>query len=45
MKFDIITKNEHLWVVRDDGWPENAFDTILKQWNDVAWLHNFFKQN
>ncbi len=45
MKFDLITENEHLWAVRYDDCLDNVLDTILEQWNDVAWLHNFFKQN
>lgn len=45
MRFDLITENEHLWAVRYDDCLDNVLDSILGQWNDVAWLRNFFKQN
>ena len=45
MTFDLITENEHLWAVRYDDCLDNVLDSILGQWNDVAWLHSFFKQN
>lgn len=45
MEFDLITENEHLWAVRYDDCLDNVLDTILGQWNDVAWLRNFFKTN
>lgn len=45
MKFDKITDNGNLWAVRYDNCLDNVLDTILDQWNDVAWLRKFFKQN
>ena len=45
MTFDLITENELLWAVRYDDCLDNVLDSILGQWNDVAWLRSFFKQN
>ncbi|MDE6272945.1 MAG: hypothetical protein K2M31_08065 [Muribaculaceae bacterium] len=45
MKFDRITDNGNLWAVRYDNCLDNVLDTILDQWNDVAWLRAFFKEN
>ena len=45
MKFDLITENERLWAVRYEDCLDNVLDSILGQWNDVAWLRSFFKQN
>lgn len=45
MEFDQITDNGNLWAVRYDNCLDNILDTILDQWNDVAWLRSFFKQN
>ena len=45
MEFDLITENGNLWAVRYDNCLDNVLDTILGQWNDVAWLRSFFKQN
>ncbi len=45
MTFDLITENEHLWAVRYGDCLDNVLDSILGQWNDVAWLRSFFKQN
>lgn len=45
MTFDLITDNGHLWAVRYDDCLDNVLDTILDQWNDVAWLRSFFKKN
>lgn len=45
MEFDQITDNGNLWAVRYDNCLDNVLDTILDQWNDVAWLRTFFKQN
>ena len=45
MKFDRITDTGNLWAVRYDNCLDNVLDTILDQWNDVAWLRAFFKEN
>lgn len=45
MEFDLITENGNLWAVRYDNCLDNVLDTILDQWNDVAWLRSFFKNN
>ena len=45
MEFDPITENGNLWATRYDGYRDNVLDIILDQWNDVAWLRSFFKQN
>lgn len=45
MEFDQITDNGNLWAVRYDNCLDNVLDTILDQWNDVAWLRTIFKQN
>ena len=45
MKFDLITENERLWAVRYEDCLDNVLDSILGQWNDVAWLRSFFKQS
>ena len=45
MRFDNISGNDHLWAVRYEDCLDNVLDSILEQWNDVAWLRNFFKQN
>ena len=45
MKFDRITDNGNLWAVRYENSLDNVLDTILDQWNNVAWLRSFFKEN
>ncbi len=45
MTFDDITKDGRLWAVRYDGATDNALGVVLDQWNDVTWLHQFFKEN
>ena len=45
MKFELITENERLWAVRYDDCLDNVLDSILGQWNDVAWLRSFFREN
>ena len=45
MTFDQITENGNLWAVRYEDCLDNVLDTIFGQWNDVAWLRTFFKQN
>ena len=45
MTFDQITENDKLWAVRYDDCLDNVLDSIFGQWNDVAWLRNFFKAN
>lgn len=45
MEFDLITENGNLWAARYENCTDNVLDTILDQWNDVAWLRSFFKQN
>ena len=45
MKFDLIIDNGNLWAVRYENCLDNVLDTILDQWNDVAWLRSFFKEN
>ena len=45
MTFEQITENEKLWAVRYDDCLDNVLDSILGQWNDVAWLRDFFKAN
>lgn len=45
MTFDLISEDEHLWAVRYDDCLDNVLDSIFGQWNDVAWLRCFFKQN
>lgn len=45
MTFDRITEDGKLWAVRYDGKEDNVLFTLFDQWNDVAWLHRFFKEN
>ncbi len=45
MTFDDITKDGRLWAVRYDEAEDNALGVVLDQWNDVTWLHQFFKAN
>lgn len=45
MTFDDITEDGRLWAVRYDGDDDNALFRLFEQWNDVAWLRNFFKSN
>lgn len=45
MTFDDITGDGRLWAVRYDGMEDNVLYTLFDQWNDVMWLHNFFKEN
>lgn len=45
MTFDDITEDGRLWAVRYDGDTDNALYNLFEQWNDVAWLREFFKAN
>lgn len=45
MTFDSITQDDRLWATRYEGCSDNALDTLFDQWNDVAWLREFFKAN
>lgn len=45
MTFDDITEDGRLWAVRYDGDTDNALYNLFEQWNDVAWLRDFFKAN
>lgn len=45
MTFDDITEDGRLWAVRYEDNEENALYRLFDQWNDVAWLRNFFKEN
>ena len=45
MKFSIITDDERLWAAWYEGEADNALYTLFEQWNDVAWLREFFKAN
>lgn len=45
MTFDSITQDDRLWATRYAGCLDNALDTLFDQWNDVAWLRDFFKAN
>ncbi len=45
MTFDDITEDGRLWAVRYKDENDNAFATLLEQWNDVIWLRTFFKDN
>ena len=45
MTFDSITPDERLWAARYEECSDNALDTLFDQWNDVAWLRDFFKSN
>ena len=45
MKFSIITDDERLWAAWYEGEADNALFTLFEQWNDVAWLREFFKAN
>lgn len=43
--FDDITEDGRLWAVRYEGEDDNALYNLFEQWNDVAWLRSFFKEN
>lgn len=45
MKFDLVTKNGHLWAVQYEDCLDNVLYTLFDQWNDVKWLRSFFKDN
>ncbi len=45
MTFDDITEDGRLWAVRYKEDNENALFRLFDQWNDVAWLRGFFKEN
>ena len=45
MTFDDITEDGRLWAVRYEDNEENALYRLFDQWNDVAWLRDFFKEN
>lgn len=45
MTFDSITQDDRLWATRYEGCSDNALDALFDQWNDVAWLREFFKAN
>lgn len=45
MTFDDITEDGRLWAVRYKEDEENALYRLFDQWNDVAWLRGFFKEN
>ena len=45
MTFDDITEDGRLWAVRYEGCEDNVLYSLFEQWNDVAWLRNFFKAN
>lgn len=45
MTFDLLTEDKRLWAVRYDGAEENALYALFDQWNDVAWLRDFFVAN
>lgn len=45
MTFDRIDDYGRLWAVRYDNEEDNVLYTLFEQWNDVAWLYNFFKEN
>ena len=45
MTFDDITEDGRLWAVRYEENEENALYRLFDQWNDVAWLRGFFKDN
>ncbi|HBI57456.1 MAG: hypothetical protein OSJ46_03790 [Duncaniella sp.] len=45
MTFDDITEDGRLWAVRYDGDNDNILYSLFDQWNDVAWLRDFFKAN
>lgn len=45
MTFDDITEDGRLWAVRYDGEDDNVLFKLFEQWNDVAWLRKFFKEN
>ena len=45
MTFDDITEDGRLWAVRYEGCEDNILYFLFEQWNDVAWLRDFFKAN
>lgn len=45
MTYDSITEDGRLWAVKYDDCPDNALYMLFEQWNDVAWLYQFFKEN
>ena len=45
MTFDDITGDGRLWAVRYDDANDNELFRLFDQWNDVAWLRKFFKEN
>lgn len=45
MTYDSITEDGRLWAVKYDDCLDNALYMLFEQWNDVAWLYQFFKEN
>lgn len=45
MTFDKITDDGRLFAVRYEGEEDNELYRLFDQWNDVAWLRRFFKDN
>jgi len=45
MRFDSITEDGRLWSVRYENQEDNALFMAFDQWNDIAWLRQFFKEN
>ena len=45
MTFDEITDDGRLWAVRYDGEDDNELHNLFDKWNNVLWLHDFFRAN
>ena len=45
MTFDEITGDGKLWAVRYDDEDDNELYNMFYKWNNVLWLHNFFRAN
>ena len=45
MTFEDIKQDGHLWAVHYADEELNELDRVFTQWNDAAWLLNFFRDN
>lgn len=45
MTFDDITGDRKLWAVHFEGEKDNELYKVLKNWADMIWLYDFFKEN
>lgn len=45
MRIEEITLDGRLWSIKYDDAEHNALETLFDQWEDIAWLKDFFTEN